>query len=111
MNIERKEILEKIVFFRKKLDFSQEQMAEKMNVTQSSYARFENGKSKTDLEILILFCEKAEITLKDFFTYPESLNSSEQEIKAILQIELKKDKKDQVLKFIFGDNNLEILNK
>ena len=32
-------------------------------------------------------------------------------IKAILQIELTHDKKDQVLKFIFGNSNLEILNK
>lgn len=28
-----------------------------------------------------------------------------------LTIELKKEKKDQVLKLIFGDNNLEIINK
>lgn len=33
------------------------------------------------------------------------------ELKATLQIELTKAKKDQVLKLIFGENNLEILNR
>ena len=50
----------------------------------------------------------------DIITYPNkgSYNKeNEEDIKAILQIELKKDKKDQVMKLIFGDNNLEILNK
>ena len=32
-------------------------------------------------------------------------------VERLLQIELKKDKKEQVMKLIFGDNNLEILNK
>jgi hypothetical protein len=31
--------------------------------------------------------------------------------KVVLQIELKKEKKDQVLKLVFGENNVEILNK
>lgn len=33
------------------------------------------------------------------------------ELKATLQIELTKAKKDQVLKLVFGENNLEIFNK
>ena len=32
-------------------------------------------------------------------------------VEAILQIKLQKDKKDQVLRLVFGDNNIEILNK
>ena len=32
-------------------------------------------------------------------------------IKATLQIELSQDKKDQVLRIVFGDNNLKILNE
>lgn len=45
------------------------------------------------------------------FYKPISEITNEEPIKATLQIELKKDKKDQVLKLVFGDNNLEILNK
>lgn len=112
MNNEQQEILSKIKAIREKHNFSQDIMADKMNITQSKYARFESGRTKTDLETLINFCNKVDISLKEFFIYPDKLERNEdEEIKAILQIELKKDKKEQVLKFIFGENNLEILNK
>ncbi len=35
----------------------------------------------------------------------------EEPVEAILQIRLRKEKKDQVLRLVFGDNNIEILNK
>ena len=51
----------------------------------------------------------------DILTYPEKyvkVQSAEAEpVEAVLQIKLKQDKKDQVLRLIFGDNNIEILNK
>ena len=37
--------------------------------------------------------------------------SESEPVEAILQIKLQKSKKDQVLKLIFGDNDIEILNK
>jgi len=52
------------------------------------------------------------VDVKDIITYPNTeYNNSDDEVKAVLQIELKKDKKEQVMKLIFGDNNLEIFNK
>ena len=112
MDKEQLEILSKIKNLREKHNFSQDIMAEKMNITQSKYARFESGRTKTDLETLIIFCKTLKMSLKDFFIYPDKINYDEDEnVKAVLQIELKKDKKEQVLKFIFGENNLEILNK
>ena len=55
------------------------------------------------------------ISVIDLITYPKKYvekNSSEEEpVEAILQIKLKRDKKEQVLKLVFGDNNIEILNK
>lgn len=111
MNKEQREVLSKIKILREKHNFSQEQMAEKMNITQSKYARFESGRTKTDLETLVSFCNAIGITLKEFFVYPETLNPKNDILKAQLTIELKEEKKEQVLKLIFGDNNLEILNK
>ena len=55
--------------------------------------------------------------LINLITYPEKwgpIGVSQQEeaiTKVVLQIELKKEKKDQVMKLVFGDNNIEILNK
>lgn len=52
----------------------------------------------------------------DLYTYPDVYEKPGQkkfddEIRASLTIELNKSKKDQVLKLVFGENNLEILNK
>ncbi len=50
----------------------------------------------------------------DILTYPDRYvkkEPSDEPVEAVLQIKLKKDKKDQVLKLVFGENNIEILNK
>ena len=51
----------------------------------------------------------------DIITYPDIYVKKEEAasdpVEAILQIKLQRDKKDQVLKLIFGDNDIEILNK
>ena len=51
----------------------------------------------------------------DLMTYPDKYirvgKAEDDPVKAVLQIELKKDKKDQVLKLLFGEHNIEILNK
>ena len=41
----------------------------------------------------------------------EKKDPEQEPVEAILQIKLKKDKKDQVLKLVFGENDIEILNK
>ena len=55
------------------------------------------------------------MSVVDLFTYPDKYIKATQtegeQIEAILQIKLRKDKKDQVLKLVFGENNIEILNK
>ena len=38
-------------------------------------------------------------------------SSYNEPVEAVLQIRLSKDKKDQVMKLVFGENNIEILNK
>lgn len=112
MELEIKEILKKVRQLRDIHKYSQEQIAEKMNITQSKYARFERGSVKTDLDTLVDFCKVLKISLKEFFIYPDTLSKNTDEpIKATLVIELKKEKKEQVLKLVFGENNLEILNK
>lgn len=109
-------IIENIRTIRESKSYSQEFMAEKMNITQAKYARFERGATKTDLDLVIKTCKVLELELVDLVTYPKkyvdvNTITPESEIKAILQIELKKDKKDQILRLVLGDNNLEIINK
>lgn len=108
-----KKILKNIEIFRDRSEKSQDQMAELMNISQSKYARFESGKTKTDLNQLINFCESLNTTLIDLVTYPEKYVKSGEEmqdpIRATVTIELLQGKKDQVLKLVLGDNYKEIL--
>jgi transcriptional regulator with XRE-family HTH domain len=95
---------------------SQSQMAEKLDKTQSAYARIEIGDTKIDVETLQKFAEKTEMSMVDIITYPEKWVPATKmvtypEPKVTLQIELSREKKDQVLKLAFGENILEILNK
>lgn len=113
----KEKILENIRILRQKANYSQEQMAEKMNVTQPKYARFERGATKTDLDMLLLFCNVLKISIVELFTYPkryvdmDDIPSLHREDTVLLSIEIKKEKKDQIMKLVFGDNSLEILNK
>lgn len=112
MKSQREQILETVKSLRESKGYSQETMAHIMGVSQSAYARFESGKSKTDLEILENFANKFDKTLLELFYYPDELPiNPNNDLKAVLTIELKEEKKDQVLRLVFGDNNLEILNK
>lgn len=65
------DILQNVKKIRELMNLSQDAMAEKMNITQSAYARFETGKSKTDLENLKKFCSVTNYSLVDLITYPE----------------------------------------
>ena len=96
---------------------SQEDVAEKIHKSQSAYARIELGRTKIDFDTLHDFALAFKMSDIDVITYPEkwvpigSIQPDDGGAKVILQIELKKEKKDQVMKLIFGDNNIEILNK
>ena len=90
---------------------SQEMVAEKMHKTQSSYARIERGATKIDLETLFSFAKVMGISVIDIIAYPKKMveEGENMSIEAILQLKLTKTKKDEVLKIVFGDNNLELL--
>ena len=112
----REKILKNLVTFREKANLSQDQMADKMHISQSKYARFENGTTKTDLDMMIRFCKVLDMQLVNLITWPETYVSldklpNQKEETVLLSIEIKKDKKDQILRLVFGDNNLEIFNK
>ncbi len=52
----------------------------------------------------------------DIITYPEvyvprNLAVKNDDTEVVLQLKLRKDKSDQILKLVFGENNIEILNK
>lgn len=113
-------ILENIRSIRESKGYSQEGISEMLNMTQPSYARFERGATKTDLSVVRKVADLFNMSLIDLISYPKKLidpdliendKQVQKEIKATLTIEMGKEKKDQVFRFLFGDNSLEILNK
>ena len=100
-----------------KTNFSQEQMAEKMNLTQSAYARFEGSKTKIDLKRLENFANAVGMSFIDVLTYPDTyINIKDigkaiynEEPEVIVQIKVKEKKKNDVLNLIFDNKDLEIL--
>jgi DNA-binding helix-turn-helix protein len=112
--ITKEKILENISKIRVNKKITQKSIAEFLEIEQGSYSLLERGERELSIDRLLQIAIFFKMDIVDIITYPNkgSYNKeNEEDIKAILQIELKKDKKDQVMKLIFGDNNLEILNK
>ena len=112
--ITKEKILENISKIRVNKKITQKSIAEFLEIEQGSYSLLERGERDLTIDRLLQIAIFFKMDVVDIITYTNkgSYNKeNEEDIKAILQIELKKDKKDQVMKLIFGDNNLEILNK
>jgi transcriptional regulator with XRE-family HTH domain len=94
---------------------SQARMAELAGTSPSQFSKMLKFQVKLSFDHISNLATNLQMSELDIFTYPDryvKAGSSDQEpVEAILQIKLKKDKKDQVLRLVFGDNNIEILNK
>lgn len=110
------EIIERIV---RDKNISNAEFARMIGMQRQNIKSTVYSKASLDTNLLATISETLDV---DLFAYYRPLDSngticntsydnSDSGIKAVLTIELQKEKKDQVLKLVFGDNNLEILNK
>ena len=109
-----KEINLKIKQLRELKSYTQEYMADKLNVSNSTYSRIETGQQDITISRLaeiaaVLDVETWELLAPDGNKRAETGNDDP--VEAVLQIKLRQNKRDQVLRLVFGDNDLEILNK
>lgn len=109
------QILENIRKLQRDRNLTQATMADAIDVTPSQMSKMLRGNVSFSIEHISKLAHSMSMSEIDLFTYPEKyvkLSPGESEpVEAILQIKLKKDKKDQVLKLVFGENDIEILNK
>mgnify|MGYP000880648939 CR=1 FL=1 len=94
----------------------QEVIADALNVDTAVISNIEKGKRELKVSELEKIANSLGEDVLYLFTYPkrfveESIAIDKEPLEAVLQIKLRKDKRDQVLKIVFGDNNLEILSK
>lgn len=96
---------------------TQNYLAELAETTPSQFSKIMNGNVQISLWQLSNIATKLKMELIDLFTYPDKYEKRDDgsafgnDVKATLTIELKREKKEQVLKLVFGDSNLEILTK
>lgn len=110
-----KKIIQNIIQIRNSKGFTKRSMADALNINEASYGRIENEKIALSYKQLAQIASRFDMSVIDVIGYPDKYvkaePANEEPVEAILQIKLKKDKKDQVLKLVFGENNIEILNK
>jgi transcriptional regulator with XRE-family HTH domain len=88
--------------------------AELVGFPEAKWNKISNGKQSLSVEDLSNIAEKLRIREIDIFTYPKvciEADRVDSDVKAQLTVELKKELKSKVLELIFGNSNLEILNK
>lgn len=71
---------EKIHQIRKMSGMTQEELAEKMDVSRQTISKWENGVSSPDLENAVILCELFQISLDDFMKGEKSPADKEQRI-------------------------------
>lgn len=108
------ENIRKIINDRK---ISQKTMAEYAGTSASQFSKILSGEVQLSLRQISNIATNLGLREIDLFTYPDVYerrrkdDNFSDEVRASLTIELSQSKKDQVLKLVFGENNLEILNK
>ena len=91
---------EHLIFMRDNLDLNQREMAEKLNVSKSTYARWETGEKIIPLKHLINFCNLTNNTLD----YAIGLTDKKEKLNTKIVID--KIKIGDNIKKIRTDNNL-----
>lgn len=111
----QKEIAENIRKILKDRGMKQVDLVDEDAIKEHYVSRTLNGRRTMLVDDLAVIARALGVRVVDLITYPEvyqPVKEKEAEpVEAILQIKLMKDKKDQVLKLVFGENNIEILNK
>lgn len=68
-------------------------------------------KRSLDTELLCTISEVLECNIFDYFKSNTDDDTKKTELRATLSIEMGQEKQDKTIRFVFGDNDIEILNK
>lgn len=94
---------------------TQKSLVEVMDRDESSVSKVFNGKARLSLDQLANIASFLDVPVIDILTYPDKYEptreASDEPTEVFVQLKLKKEKKDQVLKLVFGENDIEILNR
>ncbi len=93
---------------------SKAKFAELLHIQRQNIEKTVFLKHSIDTDLLCRICETLECNFFDYYRDEDERCNKinyKQELKAKLIVELGKEKQDKVFKFVFGENNIELLNK
>lgn len=97
--------------------FTQAAMADMMDMSPSQFSKVIKGTIHLSLSQVSKLATALSMREIDLITYPDRYHKVEEgtkgdePVEAVLQIKLRREKREQVLKLVFGDNDIEILNR
>jgi len=106
------ENLRKIIALRK---LKQSVVGEFADISESQFSRVLSGSVQLSINQLANIASGLNMSVIDIITYPDIYvlkdKKDEDESEVLLQFKLRKEKKDQIIRLLFGENNIEISNK
>lgn len=101
-------LLQNIVKIMRDRNLTQAAMAEFMGVSNSQFTKVRKGEVKMSFAQFSKLATNLSMSEIDIITYPDRYVKVQDDgcdpVKALLQIELKREVKDQVLKIVFGED-------
>ena len=108
-------VVENIINIRKEKGISQELIAFALHVDTAVVSNIERGKRELKVCELEIIAKALGVDVLYLLTYPHVYIKKEKDhsepVEAVLQLKLTGDKREKILKLIFGDNDLEFLGK
>ena len=93
---------------------TQSTLAADADISSKALSKVMTGTQLLSLDMLSKIATALSLREIDLITYPERYelagNAESGPAEVLLQLRLTKEKKDQVLKLVFGENNIEILD-
>lgn len=106
------DILRNIDAIRRNKGYSQEYLASQIGIKQAGFSLIMSGERELKYNTLLQIANALQESVIDIIAYPEKYVLSRDNnisAKTVLQIKLDNDKKEQVLKIVFGDQATELL--
>lgn len=109
------EIMANILKLMNTKGIEQAEIVRRTGIDKSTVSKLFSGKTQLKINTLSEISTAIGVSVVDIITYPDRyervLAAGEEPAEVFVQLKLKKEKKDQVLKLLYGENNIEIFNK
>ena len=108
-------VVENIFKIRREKGISQEFIANALGVDTAVVSNIENGKRELKVKELEVISRALGVDVLYLWTYPHVYIRKERDnpapVETVLQLKLTGEKRDRILKLVFGDRDLKLLNE